>query len=182
MHTRKFITFINNYYHYLILIIAATLLALPILSLAESKAKIVSQQSTNKIKQKPQEKIIRKLDIDKVKRGKIIYRANCANCHGQNGESKPGWRKRGVDGKYPAPPLNGNAHTWHHSTATLSKTIKEGSPPEIGNMPGWGDKLTDDEIDDVIVWITSIWPDELYAIWYKEIERKDQKKKEHKVN
>ena len=49
-------------------------------------------------------------------------------------------------------------------------------------MPGWGDRLTDGEIDDVIVWITSIWPAEVYGIWYKEIERKHQEKKEHKLD
>jgi 4-hydroxythreonine-4-phosphate dehydrogenase len=42
--------------------------------------------------------------------------------------------------------------------------------------------LTDGEIDEVIVWITSIWPAEVYGIWYKEIERKYQEKKEHKLD
>tara|TARA_Y100001934_G_C12337887_1_gene768582 strand:- start:109 stop:657 length:549 start_codon:yes stop_codon:yes gene_type:complete len=182
MHTRKFLIFLNNYYHHLILGISASLLATPMLSLAASETKIVSPESIGIIKHALQDTVIRKLDAKKVKRGRIIYLANCAICHGKNGESKPGWRKRGADGKFPPPPLNGSAHTWHHSTTTLLKTIKEGSPPEIGNMPGWGNKLTDDEINDVIVWITSIWPDELYEIWYKEIERKDQKKKEHKLD
>ena len=132
--------------------------------------------------QAPQNTVMRKLDSEKIRRGKIVYRTNCAVCHGKNGESTPDWRKQGADGKYPPPPLNGDAHTWHHSTDTLTKTIREGSPPEIGNMPGWGDKLTDEEIDDVIVWITSIWPAEIYDIWYKEIERKNQEKKEHKLD
>lgn len=139
-------------------------------------------QPADKPKQKLQDMVIRKLNPEKVQRGKIVYQTNCATCHGQNGESRPDWRKVGPDGKYPPPPLNGDAHTWHHSTETLTKTIREGSPPEIGNMPGWGDKLTDEEIDDVIVWITSIWPAEVYDIWYKEIERKDQEKKEHKLD
>ncbi len=142
----------------------------------------VLSKPEDKPKQKLKDMVIRELDSEKVQRGKIVYQTNCANCHGQNGESRPDWRKQGTDGRYPPPPLNGSAHTWHHSTDTLTKTIREGSPPEIGNMPGWGDKLTDEEIDDVIVWITSIWPAEVYDIWYKEIERKNQEKKEHKLD
>jgi len=142
----------------------------------------VLSKPADKPKQKLKDMVIRELDSEKVQRGKIVYQTNCANCHGQNGESRPDWRKQGTDGKYPPPPLNGSAHTWHHSTDTLTKTIREGSPPEIGNMPGWGDKLTEEEIDDVIVWITSIWPAEVYDIWYKEIERKNQEKKEHKLD
>lgn len=124
--------------------------------------------------------ILRKLDSDKIRRGKVVYQTNCATCHGSNGESTPGWRNKGPNGKYPPPPLNGSAHTWHHSTETLEKMIREGSPPGMGGMPAWENKLTTQEIDDVIVWITSLWPEEIYSIWYKEIEQKNQKKKHHK--
>jgi mono/diheme cytochrome c family protein len=188
MSIEKSLNKFDDYYHYFLLGMTSVLLVTPI----SSSAKPISSPATpepalTKPADKPKQKlqdvvIVRKLDSEKVQRGKIIYQTNCANCHGQNGESKPGWRKVGADGKYPPPPLNGDAHTWHHSTETLTKTIREGSPPEIGNMPGWGDKLTDGEIDDVIVWITSIWPAEVYGIWYKEIERKYQEKKEHKLD
>jgi len=108
-----------------------------------------------------------------------VAHANCATCHGPNGESTPDWRNPGADGKYPPPPLNGSAHTWHHSTETLEKMIREGSPPGIGGMPAWDNKLTNQEIDDVLVWITSIWSDEIYNIWYQEIGQKQQKKRQH---
>lgn len=130
-------------------------------------------------KQQTQTLEMRKLDPEKVKRGEVIYEANCATCHGPKGESTPGWRKQGADGRYPPPPLNGSAHTWHHSTETLEKMIREGSPSGMGGMPAWDDKLTNQEINDVTVWITSIWPDELYNIWYQEIEHKPHKKKQH---
>jgi mono/diheme cytochrome c family protein len=118
----------------------------------------------------------RNLGPEKIKRGEAVYRANCASCHGPNGESTPGWRNPGPDGKYPPPPLDGSAHAWHHSTETLERMIRVGSPADIGGMPAWDGKLTNQEIDDVIVWIKSLWPDEVYDIWLKEIENKPQPK------
>ena len=193
MNIEKSFNLIHTYYHHFLLGITtvfivgcneppptAPKIATPISSSAPPKP--VVSKTVNKSEQELQDIVIRKLDPEKVRRGKIIYQANCSICHGQNGESKPDWRKQGADGKYPPPPLNGSAHTWHHSTDTLSKVIREGSPPGIGGMPAWGDKLTDEEIDDVIVWITSIWSAEIYDIWYKEIEQKQQKKRQHKLD
>lgn len=195
MNTEKYFNLFHNYYHHFLLGITAafivgcseprpptpkTILAPPISS--STTPKPVLSEPADEPKQELQDMVIRKLDSEKVRRGKTVYQTNCAICHGQNGESKPDWRKQGADGKYPPPPLNGSAHTWHHSTDTLSKVIREGSPPGIGGMPAWGDKLTDEEIDDVIVWITSIWSDEIYNIWYKEIEQKQQKKRQHKLD
>ena len=117
----------------------------------------------------------RKLDPEKIKRGEAVYRTNCASCHGQNGEATPGWRTPGPDGRYPPPPLDGSAHAWHHSTETLEKMIREGSPGP-GGMPPWDGKLTNQQIDDVIVWIKSLWPDDVYEVWFKEIEQKPQPK------
>lgn len=116
----------------------------------------------------------RNLDPEKIKRGEAIYRANCASCHGPNGEATPGWRNPGADGKYPPPPLDDSAHAWHHSTETLEKMIREGSPANGGGMPAWEGKLTNQQIDDVIVWIKSLWSDEVYDVWDKEIEHKPQ--------
>lgn len=122
----------------------------------------------------PKNLAARKLDPEKIKRGEAVYRENCANCHGPNGEATPGWRNPGADGRYPPPPLDGSAHAWHHSTETLERMIRVGSP--AGGMPAWDGKLTNQQIDDVIVWIKSLWPDEIYDIWYKEIENKPQPK------
>ncbi len=118
----------------------------------------------------PKNLVARKLDPEKIRRGEAVYRANCASCHGPNGEATPGWRNPGADGRYPPPPLDGSAHAWHHSTETLEKMIRVGSP----GMPAWDGKLTNQEIDDVIVWTKSLWSDEIYDVWYKEIEHKPQ--------
>ncbi|MDQ3186570.1 MAG: cytochrome c [Pseudomonadota bacterium] len=122
----------------------------------------------------PRNLAARKLDPEKIKRGEAVYRANCASCHGPNGEATPGWRTLGADGRYPPPPLDDSAHAWHHSTETLEKMIREGSPAGIGAMPGWEGKLTNQQIDDVIIWIKSLWSDEVYEVWDKEIEHKPQ--------
>ncbi len=196
MNIEKSFNLFHNYYHHFLPGIAAvfivgcseplppvpkTILATTPISSSTTPEPVLSQPA-DEPKQELQDMVIRKLDSEKTRRGKIVYQTNCATCHGKNGESRPDWRKQGADGKYPPPPLNGSAHTWHHSTDTLSKIIREGSPPGIGGMPAWSDKLTDGEIDDVIVWITSIWSDEIYDIWYKEIERKQQKNRQHKLD
>ena len=124
--------------------------------------------------EQPRNLAARKLSPEKIKRGEEVYRKNCASCHGPNGEATPGWRTPGPDGRYPPPPLDGSAHAWHHSTETLKKMIEEGSVD--GAMPAWKGKLTDQQIGDVIVWIKSLWPDEVYDIWYEEIENKPQPK------
>ncbi|SEF97992.1 Cytochrome c, mono-and diheme variants [Nitrosospira multiformis ATCC 25196] len=122
----------------------------------------------------PKNLAARKLAPERIKRGEEIYRKNCASCHGPNGEATPGWRTPGPDGRYPPPPLDGSAHAWHHSTETLEKMIQDGSVD--GAMPAWKGKLTNQQIGDVIVWIKSLWPDEVYDIWHKEIENKPQPK------
>jgi len=124
--------------------------------------------------EQPKNLAARKLGSERIKRGEEIYRKNCASCHGPNGEATPGWRTPGADGRYPPPPLDGSAHAWHHSTETLEKMIQDGSVD--GAMPAWKGKLTDQQIGDVIVWIKSLWPDEVYDIWYKEIENKPEPK------
>ena len=114
--------------------------------------------------------IERNFDQAQIKRGEVIYVANCAGCHGVNGAGTPDWRKPNADGRYPPPPLDGTAHAWHHSTEVLKKTILKGTPPEIGSMPAWEGKLTEQQVDDVVVWIKSLWPDEIYDIWFKTFE------------
>lgn len=114
----------------------------------------------------------RNFDQAQIKRGESVYAANCVGCHGPNGEATPDWRKPGSDGKYPPPPLDSTAHAWHHSTEVLKKTILKGTPSDIGSMPAWEGKLTEQQVDDVIVWIKSLWSDEIYDIWYKNFEGK----------
>jgi len=109
--------------------------------------------------------VTRWYDAQRVSRGAEVFRQNCATCHGANAEGAPNWQKPGPDGKYPAPPLNGTAHAWHHPLVSLKDTIRNGTARLGGSMPPWRDKLSEQDVESVIAWFQSQWPDELYAAW-----------------
>jgi len=105
------------------------------------------------------------VDPAALEQGKVLFAKNCASCHGDRAQGTFNWQKAGPDGKYPPPPLDGSAHAWHHPKAVLRDVIRNGTQRIGGNMPPWRDKLNDAEIDAIIVWFQSLWPDELYAAW-----------------
>jgi len=111
----------------------------------------------------------RNYDTEILKTGKTLFRVNCASCHGTNAEGAPDWQKRTADGKYPPPPLNGSAHAWHHPRTALAQTIQQGTIKLGGSMPPWQDKLDVRQIDAIITWLTSLWPDEPYEIWITQV-------------
>lgn len=98
-----------------------------------------------------------------VARGKLIYADNCATCHGVNLEGAPDWRTRDAEGMMPAPPHSEHGHTWHHPDTALIAITKLGTEKVVGqgyrsNMPGFGDVLDDQQIDEVLAYIKSTWP------------------------
>lgn len=116
----------------------------------------------------------RNRDFKQILRGGRIYQQNCAICHGKLAQGVSDWRQRDANGKFPPPPLNGTGHTWHHPTEVLVDIIRNGTGKLGGNMPAWKDKLTDQEIEDVLAWIKAQWPDETYANWYQINQRNKQ--------
>ncbi len=104
-------------------------------------------------------------DQSAVDKGSALFKQNCASCHGENAEATPDWKKTDSNGKYPPPPLNGSAHTWHHSKELLKKTIREGGVKLGGVMPAFEDKLSDQDLDAVIAFFQSRWPDDIYQKW-----------------
>ena len=70
-------------------------------------------------------------------------------------------------GKFPPPSLDGTAHTWHHPLRALATQIKFGAPGGQGNMPGFAETLSDEQILDVIAWFQARWPDEIYLQWFE---------------
>ncbi len=94
--------------------------------------------------------------------GKITFANNCATCHGDKAQSTvEDWRKPLPNGSYPAPPLNGTAHTWHHSPASLLGTINNGGKEFGGWMPAFKEKLSSDEKEALIDYIYDLWPQEI---------------------
>lgn len=112
--------------------------------------------------------VVRNLDAQQVERGREVYAKHCMECHGENGKGQPGdWRIRDAQGRFPPPPLDDSAHAWHHPTAVLLEVIREGSPGGQGNMPAWKGKLSEQEMQDVVTYIKSLWSDEVYGLWWQ---------------
>ena len=110
----------------------------------------------------------RDFDSPQVVRGRAIYDQHCAECHGAQGKGPIGdWRIRDAEGKFPPPPLDDSAHAWHHPTAVLLEMVREGSPQGQGNMPAWKEKLSEQEMQDVVAYIKSLWSDQAYQLWLK---------------
>lgn len=110
----------------------------------------------------------RDLDSPQVVRGRIIYDQHCAECHGAQGKGPiDDWRIRDAEGKFPPPPLDDSAHAWHHPTAVLLEMVREGSPQGQGNMPAWKTRLSEQDMQDVVAYIKSLWSDQAYQLWMK---------------
>lgn len=95
--------------------------------------------------------------------GRIVYKAECASCHGANLEGQPNWRSRLPDGSLPAPPHDETGHTWHHADALLFDITKYGGAKNaptgfVSGMPAFGEKLSDREIWAALSYIKSRWP------------------------
>lgn len=101
-----------------------------------------------------------------VARGRVLYDTHCAACHGDRLQGQPDWQSAGPDGIYPAPPHDASGHTWHHSDAELHAYIALGGAAALARdgvrfdsgMPGFGEALSADQIDDILAYIKSHWP------------------------
>lgn len=92
--------------------------------------------------------------------GKTLYEANCASCHGINGEGQfpDDPYKIDANGLAGAPPHDPTGHTWHHPDQTLIMLITKGrSQPGSYPMPGFEEKLTQEEIVSILAYIKTMW-------------------------
>ncbi|MEJ2407109.1 MAG: cytochrome c [Candidatus Thiodiazotropha sp.] len=140
------------------MILSAALL-LPLLSACVEQSDVA--EARNDLTRKD-DGVVREVDFFRLAQGARLYQMNCAECHGSHAQGAPDWRQRDADGMFPPPPLNGTGHAWHHPTNMLRHVIANGSPGDQGNMPAWGDRLSGEEIDAIIAWFQSKWPDPFY--------------------
>ena len=97
-----------------------------------------------------------------VARGEPLYKQHCASCHGARLEGQPDWQSRNAQGRLPAPPHDDSGHTWHHDDVVLFEVTKYGiakhAPPGYqSDMPGFGDRMSDDDIVATLAYIKSQW-------------------------
>jgi thiol:disulfide interchange protein DsbC len=111
---------------------------------------------------------------DQLAKGEQLFQQKCASCHGANAELTIDWKKTDANGKYPPPPLNGTAHAWHHSLQQLSETIQRGGILLGGIMPAFRSELSDADIDAVISYFQSKWPEQTYRKWAARFEVEDK--------
>ncbi len=100
--------------------------------------------------------------------GENVFNQNCVSCHGSKGRGlAENWKVKDENGNFPAPPLNGTAHTWHHSPSQLLYTINKGGVDMGGQMPGFEGRLNEDEKQALIDYIYSLWPSEIQSKYDK---------------
>jgi mono/diheme cytochrome c family protein len=87
---------------------------------------------------------------ESIAAGKQVYTRTCAPCHGTSGEGGPG------NDLIPAAPDLTDA-TWDHGSTDgeIFTSIKNGVPPDF-NMTPFKDRLKDDDIWNVVIYLRSI--------------------------
>ena len=100
-----------------------------------------------------------------IEAGRALYADHCAACHGADLEGAPDWQSPGPDGRLPAPPHDETGHTWHHGDGMLFDYVQSGGQAVLDDlgvrfdsgMPGFGDILSDDDIEAILAFIRSTW-------------------------
>ncbi|MDT8304533.1 MAG: cytochrome c [Anaerolineae bacterium] len=104
-------------------------------------------------------------DAALVSLGEEVYTRACASCHGDNLEGEADWKEPNPDNSLRAPPHDATGHTWHHSDRVLREAILQGGE-RLGafgtsNMPAFAETLSEREVDAVLAYIKSTWPEEI---------------------
>jgi len=93
-------------------------------------------------------------DDQRMQRGRLVYVDQCAGCHMENGQ--------GIAHVFPA--VKGNTGVHAQDPTSLARLVLEGArsartraKPEGFAMPGFGWKLSDDEVADLLTYIRASW-------------------------
>ncbi|UMA66246.1 cytochrome c [Roseivivax marinus] len=100
--------------------------------------------------------------------GRDLYVEHCASCHGADLEGQPNWRQPLPSGRLPAPPHDETGHTWHHPDRMLHDIILRGTAAVVGggyesDMPGFAGLLTEADVDAILDYLKSEWPERARA-------------------
>ena len=90
---------------------------------------------------------------DLVKQGQAVFEENCAQCHRASGE--------GLPATFPA--LNKNPFVLGDPQPVIA-TVLNGRKGSLGQMPGWQDKLDDEQAAAVVTYIRQAWSNRAAAV------------------
>jgi mono/diheme cytochrome c family protein len=113
---------------------------------------------------------VRHFDPASVTRGAELFAERCAQCHGPQAQGHPDWQTPSNGQFAAAPPLNGTGNDWKRTRAELAAVIKSGvrrASDKAEIMPAWQGRLNEHDIDDLVNWMQSLWPPDVYDAWIK---------------
>lgn len=99
--------------------------------------------------------------------GERVYNSSCTACHKPNMAGQDDWKIPFADGSLKAPPLDETGLLVSYTDDEIEQKIRLGANSlneemrSLSNMPSYDTILSDDEIDAVIAFIKSRWPDEV---------------------
>jgi len=110
------------------------------------------------------------VEMDEIHKGTELFKTYCSACHGEKAigqdpnQPAGGWD---AEEKRLAPALNGTGHAWHHPPKLLFEYIQKGSIDKTSPMPSFEAVLNDDQIEEIITYIYSLWPDKIRTLYKK---------------
>jgi mono/diheme cytochrome c family protein len=113
---------------------------------------------------------VRQFDPASITRGARLFEEHCVICHGPQAQGHPDWQTPSDGSFAAAPPLNGTGNDWKRSRAALAATIQNGArrvSDKVDIMPGWKGRFSAGDVEDVLNWLQSLWPAEVYDAWTK---------------